>query len=83
MRDLKDNLMCIGLFAAGGAAGFLVGVLMAPASGEETRRRLGRRLEDEKEELLRRGKRVVEHATERIEERIGEGKRKLNDALHR
>jgi gas vesicle protein len=49
----------LGLFMVGGAAGYMAGLLSAPTSGRETRRRLGRRLEDEKDVLVRKGQRTV------------------------
>jgi len=83
MTNMRDGLSSLGLFLAGGAVGVMVGMLVAPASGQETRRKMGRRLEEERDELLRKGQRVVEDAAERIENRIEEGKRKLTHALAR
>jgi gas vesicle protein len=51
--------------AAGSIIGFLAGLLAAPASGRETRRRFGRRLEDEAEHMARRGRRAVHSAGDR------------------
>jgi gas vesicle protein len=83
MANVTENLKDLGLFLAGGAVGVVVGLLVAPASGQETRRRMGRRLEEEKDELLRKGQRLVDETAERIEENIEQGKRKLTQALGR
>jgi gas vesicle protein len=51
----------IGLTAA--AAGATAGLLLAPASGTETRRRMRRRLEDERASLTRACARAIDRAT--------------------
>jgi gas vesicle protein len=61
----------------GGALGATVAYLTAPASGSETRRRIVRRVEDEKEALLRKSQRAVSHAADYLEEQLKQGKRKL------
>ena len=65
------------LALAGGAVGAAVVYLTAPASGVETRRRIARRVEDEKDELLRKGQKVVGKAADYLEEQVKQGKRKL------
>jgi len=47
---------------AGGALGGLVGVWTAPASGEETRNRIARRIGEGADSLLRRSQEAMEHA---------------------
>jgi gas vesicle protein len=54
----------------GAALGAAVGLLAAPSSGEETRRRLTRRFEEETDALLRQGERVVNHLSHVIDRRI-------------
>jgi len=71
----------LAFFLAGGALGTALGMLIAPASGLETRRRLGRRLDEERDEILRRGRRAVEDVAGKIEGRVEEGKQKLVSAL--
>ncbi|HSB62405.1 MAG TPA: YtxH domain-containing protein [Vicinamibacteria bacterium] len=83
MANVKDNFGYLGAMVVGGALGFFVGTMLAPASGDETRRRWGRRLEDEKEHLLRKGQRIVERAGESLEEGIREGKERVANALVR
>jgi gas vesicle protein len=68
----------IGFFVLGGATGYVAGLLSAPASGQETRRRLGRRLEDGRDEVVRRGQRVLHGAIDRVQGGIDEGRKKLN-----
>jgi gas vesicle protein len=52
----------VALAAAG--AGVLAGLLVAPASGRETRRRWARRLEDETEQLKRTTRRLRARLTD-------------------
>jgi gas vesicle protein len=73
----------LGGLLLGATAGFIAGVLIAPASGEETRRRWRRRIEDEAEDLRRKGRRLVEDATERIEDGIEEGRKGVQKAIRR
>jgi gas vesicle protein len=68
----------LGVFVVGSAAGYMAGLLSAPASGRETRRRLGHRLDEEKQALVRRGQRTVDGAVDRMHRGIESGRRKLN-----
>jgi len=47
---------------AGGALGGLVGILAAPAAGDETRNRLSRRFGEGADSLLRKSQEAMEHA---------------------
>ena len=47
---------------AGGALGGLVGILAAPAAGEETRNRLSRRIGEGADSLLRKSQEAMEYA---------------------
>ncbi len=58
----------------GGAIGATVALLFAPASGPETRRRLARRIEDEREALSQRGR--------ALQESIREGRRRLASVVN-
>jgi len=95
-----NNATAVGFLGGlllGATAGFLAGVLIAPASGEETRRRWRRRVEDEASDLRRRGRhlaedandlrrkgrRLVNDATEKVEEGLDQGKKTLRKALRR
>jgi gas vesicle protein len=77
--NTRESLGVLALLAAGSTVGFLAGLLAAPASGRETRRRLGRRLEDETEHLARRGRQAARHVGDRIEE----GQRAVSEAVGR
>lgn len=52
--NLDKTIKYAGIAIAGGAVGAAIGLLMAPASGEETRRRITERIDSEKDEFLRR-----------------------------
>jgi gas vesicle protein len=59
---MKKNLGFVGWALVGGAVGAAVALLTAPSSGRETRERLGRRIQDGKQGLLRRGRRALDSA---------------------
>jgi gas vesicle protein len=48
--------------------GIVAGLLVAPAPGRETRRRLTRRIGEEKDALLRRGHLAMEGVTDYLQE---------------
>lgn len=60
----------VGVALAGAAVGYFAGVLTAPASGRETRRRLGRRLEHETDDLVRKAEHTLKDAKHRIAEAV-------------
>jgi len=62
----------VGSFVAAAAA-----LLLAPASGRETRRKLARRLADEREALALRGNRALGGVSEYLYDQFEESKRKL------
>ena len=68
---------------AGGLVGFGAGLLLAPASGAETRRRLNEKMTREADALSRRGRRVIEDLGGLASEKVEEGKQKLAELLHR
>jgi gas vesicle protein len=67
----------------GGAVGSTLAYLTAPASGVETRRRIARRVEDEKDELVRLGERAAGHVADYLEGQLKQGKRKLSHMVAR
>lgn len=58
----QDRKRLIWAALAGGALGGLVGILAAPAAGEETRNRLSRRIGEGADSLLRKGQEAMEYA---------------------
>ncbi len=54
----RKNLKYIGLALAGGLVGAGLGLLLAPRSGRETRRRIARSMGDGRDALLRNGHRT-------------------------
>jgi gas vesicle protein len=80
--SFKQSLSYVGVLAVGAVTGLAVGVLTAPASGEETRRRLLWRLGEGEGKLRRQGQRAVEEAAARLEHGIESGKQKLDQVLH-
>jgi gas vesicle protein len=59
---MSRNLKYLGIALAGSAVGAIVGLLTAPASGRDTRRKLARELGDQKDALLRSGQRAASGA---------------------
>jgi gas vesicle protein len=82
MTNLKRGLVVSAAVVGAGALGLVAGLLLAPASGVETRRRISRRIEDEAEVLRRKGREAVEHFGERASERLAEGTRKVGELIH-
>jgi gas vesicle protein len=64
------------------AVGAAIGILTAPASGRDTRRKLGRKIEKETELLKKQGSRAFRDLSERAAETFEDGKRQLNQLLH-
>jgi gas vesicle protein len=73
----KQGVKYFGVALAGGGVGAVLGVLLAPASGRETRRVLARRIGETKEDLVKSGERMVDRIVERAEEGIKDVRRKL------
>jgi len=69
------------LALAGGAVGAAVVYLTAPASGMETRRRIARRVEDEKKALLKKSQKAMGKASDYLDRQLKEGKRKLAEVV--
>ena len=79
--SFRQELTYLGVALVAGGLGLLAGLLIAPASGRETRRTIGRRMDEEKEQLVRKGRRAIEDVTDYVEDQIEEGKRKLGKAV--
>lgn len=81
MRGNGFSGVIAGAFVLGGAAGFLVGLLTAPASGERTRREVASRLRERSRQALRSGQQVVDQMATGLEHGIEAGRRKISGAL--
>ena len=57
----------VGVALLGGVVGAMVGLLVAPGPGDETRRRIARRSIDDQESLLRRAEMAAELLTDEID----------------
>ena len=79
-RNSSLSYLLVGIVA--GAAGAAAGILFAPASGRETRRKLGRRVQDETKAFKKNGRKMLEEWGEAASERIEEGKEKISQMLH-
>jgi hypothetical protein len=73
----KQGLKYFGVALVGGGIGGILGVLFAPASGQETRRMLSRRMDEAKEDLVKSGERLVGRIAERAEEGIKDVRRRI------
>jgi gas vesicle protein len=71
-----------GWLLVGSTIGAAVALLTAPASGQETRRRIARRIEDERDELLKKSSKALGSAADFFQEKIDYGKRKLARAVN-
>jgi gas vesicle protein len=78
---VKQTLRYVGLALVAGALGATAGVLLAPASGRETRRRVRRRVAEEREALLQKGQRAVEGAAGFLQGQFQEKARQLRKAV--
>jgi gas vesicle protein len=68
MSNGRSNVTYVGIGLLGAAVGIVAGLLVAPAPGRETRRRLSRRIGEEREALLRKGQLAVEGVTDYLQE---------------
>jgi gas vesicle protein len=78
MTSGRHTRIWVGVGLLGAVAGAVAGLLLAPAPGRETRRRVGQRLAMEKDSLVRRGQLAVEGVTDVFEE----GKRIFDQAAN-
>jgi gas vesicle protein len=83
-----QTLKYFGVVLTAGLVGAGVALLLAPASGEETRRRLTRSLDDEKRRMLKkinlekadmikRGRRAMEEVTEFVSDELEAAQKKI------
>ena len=70
-----DKLRYVGVALVAGVVGASVALLLAPYSGEETRRLIKRRYERERANMMKRGKRMMDDAGEYVEDRLEDGRK--------
>jgi gas vesicle protein len=63
------------------AMGALAGVLLAPASGRDTRKKWLREYEEQKKVLSKKGRRALDDFTEYATDRIEEGKQRVSELV--
>jgi len=87
-----QSLKYVGVALTAGVVGAAVALLIAPASGRETRkrlsrrfdeesRRMGRNLREEKENLLKKGREAFEGVTDFVTDEIESAQKKLSKAV--
>ena len=69
------RLRYVAVALVAGTVGAAVALLLAPDTGRNTRRKMMRRLEREREVLLRRSRRLAADAGEYVEDRVKEGRK--------
>jgi gas vesicle protein len=86
------GLKYVGVALTAGIVGAAVALLMAPASGRDTRRRISRRLEEEsrrmgrtfrseKEQLLKKGREALEDVAEYVNDELNAAQKKISKAI--
>jgi gas vesicle protein len=78
-----SRLRYVGVALVAGTVGAAVALLMAPDSGRNTRRRVARRLERERQALLRRSKRMISDAENHLDDKVKEASRYLEAQVKR
>ncbi len=66
MAEVSRTLKNLGIALAGAGVGYVAALLSAPASGRNLRRRIGRRLEDETNELARKAEHTLRDAKHKV-----------------
>ena len=83
------SLKYVGIALTAGIVGAAIALLIAPQSGRETRRRLGRRFEEEsrrmgktlkneKENLLKKGRETLDDVAEYVNDEINAAQKKIS-----
>jgi len=80
MALVTRTLSYVAVAVVAGGAGLLYGLLCAPVSGRETRRMIGRRLEDGRETLERKGRRAIEDVKDYVADKVDEARDTLTPA---
>ena len=78
-----SRLRYVGVALVAGTVGAAVALLMAPDSGRNTRRRLSRRLEKERQAMLRRSRRLISEAEDQLDHKVKEASRYIESQVKR
>jgi len=81
VEQLGRTLTFVGVALAASALGAAAGMLYAPSSGREMRRRLRRRVDEESGALLKKGHRAMEDAADYLNDQFHEQTRRLRRAM--
>jgi gas vesicle protein len=81
MTWTRDLLFYTAVAATAAAAGVAAGMLLAPASGHDTRRRLARRLKQQERALKNKGRDAIDRVATFASKRLEAGKEKLEELL--
>lgn len=76
----KDQAKLVGAAAAGAALGALVGLLVAPASGRRTRRRIAQAIGDGRDAVVRKGSQASGEVSDYLMGQFERSKRALSEA---
>jgi gas vesicle protein len=68
IMTVQEAFKYAGIALVAGGIGGVLGVLLAPASGRETRRMVRRRMDEAREDVVRSGERLVERVEDEIKE---------------
>ena len=80
---MEDKLRYVGVALVAGTVGALVALLIAPQSGRDTRKLIRKRYNRERDELTKKGRRLVEDAEDYVADRLDEGRRVVEGATDR
>lgn len=68
--QMKHAAKAVGAAVAGATVGYMAGMLTAPASGVETRRRIGQKVEEKAEDVTNRAKATLKRAKAKAAEAL-------------
>jgi len=86
MSEHESSHNALLLFLLGAAVGVAAGILIAPRSGKETRKRLARwkeDMEDKGEDLLEEGKELFEKGKDAVHEKVENIQKAVESAVHK
>jgi gas vesicle protein len=69
------RLRYVAVALVAGTVGAAVALLLAPDTGRNTRKKIARRMERERQQLAREGRRLIDDASEYVEDRLKDGRR--------